>query len=366
MKKQHLILLFSALTLTSLVGCNKKQYDKTPLTFKNMSLTDVITLESEVDFVDKVENDNFLVVANADATCSCWALFHNDVLVPYIKQTGVEIYFIEANKLVSSYYGLPINAGKTNTPVFAIYEDGKVKHSSTYNYSNTIFSSLDAFTRYVDERVILPQVEIITLDKFNELLKSKEKFLVNYGLSFCPDCKAYDRMFLKDYLKTEVKRDIPYYYLETMAEGMRMLNGDPSTPEAKLQWSLFKDNYGLSDAKNTELGYATGFVPTVQLIEGDGTDHVASLDITPIIKDMMVFQNDQVAMVDGKAKIVDSFYDGVRGTSFYGPYDSLIGEELTEDKYTVNEETGAVRLVPLSRYDIHVKFAKKFLDVYWK
>ncbi len=366
-KLKYFALAFTSSFVMLLGGCKGNSYDKVSLTFKDMSLTEMIKLETEDDVKEKIEwEENFVLVSSADKTCACWASFEQLVLNPYIEKTGVQIFYIDAENLVSGYFSLPISSSKSNTPVIGIYEDGKIKYKESYSYSNKIFSDLDAFTKYFEARVNLPTVEIISLDKFNELLKTDKKFLINYGLSICPDCKAYDRLFLKEYISKPTKRSIPYYYLETLAEGMRIKDGKYGTLEATAQWEAFKDNYGLSAVKNTEKGYSPGFVPTIQLIEGDGTDHVASEDITPIIKEMMVFQNDQATYTDGVVTITDSYYDGVRATSYLGEYESFIGNELSEEQYTYDEVKDEVKIVPLAVYEEHSKIAKIFLDKYWK
>lgn len=374
MNRKLLGFLLLATSILTLGGCScRKDPDPPParvkvdLVFKNSTVDTMIEI-NEGDILEKMDrHENYILVSSADTTCACWTVFLNDVINPYIAKTHVEIFYIDANTLDYTYYGLPIASDKSNTPVFGIYKDGHIRHKQSYSYENEVFSKLEAFEKYIEDRCNLPRVEKITLDRFQELLRSDTEFLINYGLSTCPDCVAYDINFLKDYIKTHKSVDrIPYYYIETRAEGMRLLNGVSNTDEAKAQWQAFKDNYGLSNAKNPEMGFNTGYVPTVQLIEGSSTtDYVEEGDITPLIIDMMVFQNDQLGKVDDKVVVTSSYYNGVRGSEYLGTYESLEGTVIAEGDYTYYEAYDMYVCKPMTRYEVHAPFAAKFLEYYW-
>ena len=117
----------------------------------------------------------------------------------------------------------------------------------------------------------------INLTQLNTLLKGDEKFILNWSLAVCPDCKTFDHTLLKEYLKANPKdKSTPLYIIETLSEGLRLVDGVSNSAH----WSMQKDVYGLSDTLNTEYGYATGFVPTLQVITPDGHDYVAGRAIS--------------------------------------------------------------------------------------
>ncbi len=346
MKKAFSFALLGALLFT---GCTTSNDDKVTLYYKDESLSEIIEFSGETaltDFETKLDNkDNFIMVTYADSSCSCWNNFKLYVLNPFIKDTSIPVYAIHTDLLDGNYYGLKINSAKTNTPALGIYENGKYKFGTNYTADKDIFISSAAFYKYIEKYTIKPLMTYISLEKLNTLLKGTSPFIVNWSYNVCPDCKVFDNEFIKGYLTRGFNAKVPYYLVESAL----LRNKDDASV-----WNNIKNTYGLTNVKNTKTGYLTGFVPTLQYIEPDGTDYVTSKDISPIIKDMLVFQNDKLN--EAKTLITDSFFNGERGKTYAGDYTSLIGKTLSGDREVRTKEI----------YDLHTPFASAFLNYYWK
>lgn len=361
MKKKGL-LIFGFLT-TILSGCGGKN-SKVSIYYKDMSLTTFITLDSESKLSEKIENkENFILASYSSETCSCWGQFRDSVLTPFVRESKVPVYVISKDKLVQSYHGLPYQTSGANSPIFGIYENGVYKVGTDYLKSEVPFKKLADFKVYIDRYIKYPKMTYVNLDYLNNtLLKGTTPFLINWSYAICPDCKAFDDKFMVEYLKkTKDSFKLPYYIIETESIGLRLNeSGERDTPF----WQAKKDLYGLSNALNTTYGYSTGYVPTLQIIEPNGTDYVALGDISPIISDMFVFQNESLVKEGNEVKVSESYFNGVRGIKYIGEYASEIGTVISEDDYYL-DNSGNPKLNTGARYDVNAKYAKKFLDHYW-
>ncbi|MFA5660386.1 MAG: hypothetical protein WC968_03210 [Bacilli bacterium] len=354
MKKIHGLLLLANAILLGACTPNTQDNEKVPLYYRHNELTEIIEFTDVKDVDDMItDKENFILVSYADYTCSCWGRFRDFVLNPYINETKLPIYVIATDLMGDDLKGLPINRNKTNTPVIGIFEAGKVKFSLAYNQDETVFQQLDKFTSWIERYIELPMMTYISLEELNTLLSGTTPFLLNWSYNRCPDCKALDGRMMPVYLKENtITQKIPYYIIET-AE-IRKLES----------WTDVKNTYGLSNVLNERLGYGTGYVPTLQIFHPDGSDYVTSGDVSPIMTDMLVFQNEFVEKVEGVYKVKDSYWNGVRGTTYLGTYESEIGKVI--DPSMVEETETSIRFVAGSRYELNARYAAKFLDYYWK
>lgn len=365
MKKQGLAFLLLGTFL--LTGCNKPpKMEKVQIMYKYSNLTEVINIvddenqtaleQLELKITDK---ENFVLVSYADYTCSCWSVFRDHVLRNYINTKKIPIYVIETDALGNDFKGLPIRKDLTNTPVIGIFAGGVCKYSIDYTSKSEIFIERDKFNEWMDARIKDPLMTYISLEEVNTLLKGTEPFLLNWSYSICPDCVALDKQFMPGYIETLKKAPkMPYYIIESK----------PIRDAGN--WLNVKDIYGLSDKNNTVSGYATGYVPTLQVIrpDGNGATYLANNDISPMIDDMLVFQNDQVEKVDGVYKIKDSYYNGVRATRYLGEYESEVGKVVDPSIVMETEYNGVLYtyFARGSRYELHANYATKFFDHYWR
>lgn len=190
----------------------------------------------------------------------------------------------------------------------------------------------------------------ITLTELNRKLRGKTPFLLMWTLDGCPDCYAVLHKFLPPYLDTTFKQTMPLYLIETKAWRV---------PGAEKTWESIKDTYGLSNKLNIKSGYSTGFVPSFQVIVPDGTDHVATNRVSAIIHDMFVFQNEFVTKRRFSYFISESYFNGLRATSYLGAYQSEIGKRVKGKD--VKKHNMSVR-----RYDVNAAYLGRFLDYYWR
>ncbi len=360
-------LLFLVSTTILLTGCTKpRDNEKVQIMYKYSNLTAVTTIVDDENMTAleqlelKIEDkENFILVSYADYTCSCWSVFRDHVLRNYITTTKIPIYVIETSALGNDFKGLPIRKDLTNTPVIGIFEEGKYKYGIDYTSKSEVFIERDKFNAWMSARIKEPLMTYISLSEVNTLLNGTTAFLLNWSYSICPDCVALDKNFMPNYIKGLKKVPaMPYYIIESK----------PIRDAGN--WLEVNDTYGLSDKNNATSGYATGYVPTLQIIrpDGNGATHLANKDISAVIDDMLVFQNDQVHKVDGVYKIKDSYYNGVRATRYLGTYESEVGKVVDPDIVMETEYNGVLYtyFAPGSRYELHANYATKFFDHYWK
>ncbi|MGI6735569.1 MAG: hypothetical protein ACOX3C_05280 [Bacilli bacterium] len=359
MKKRPLMFLLVGAFL--LAGCDKpRDKEKVQIMYKYSQIEEVINLTELEELKNKItDKENFVLVSYADYTCSCWSVFRDHVLRNYVQTKKIPIYVIETELLDGDYRGLPIRKDLTNTPVIGIYEEGVYKFGIDYKTKSDIFIERDKFNAWMGARIKDPLMTYITLDEVNNLISGNESFLLNWSYSICPDCVALDKKFMPNYIKSLKKAPkMPYYIIES--KPLR----DAGT------WLDSKDIYGLSDKFNETSGYATGYVPTLQIIkpDGNGATYLENGNISPLIFDMLVFQNDQLEKVGDIYKIKDSYYDGVRAKTYLGDYESEIGKVINPEDVRELEYGGQTYIVfqPGARYNLHANYATKFFDYYWR
>lgn len=334
-----------------LAGCgnnNNNANGKVTLSFGDMNLTSYITLTKDIDVQTlRDKKENFILVSYADPNCGCWGTFSESVLIPYVKETHIPIYAIYTRNIADDdFHGLPISSDKSNTPVIGIYKDGQYKVGANYFSNEHIFKKIDDFKNYMNRYITAPAAYYVSFNQLDTMLKGDDKFILYWSWKLCPDCSQFDLRFLKDYFaKNNKSRNVPFYLIET--HDVRQTD----------QWQAIKDKYGLSETFNTASGFGKGYVPTLQMINPDGTDHLSNGSIAPIIEDMFVCRNEFFSNENGVYTITDSYFNGVRGTKYLGAYETEIGKTVTAADST---ERNTIRDA------VHDDFAKKFLDFYWK
>lgn len=348
--------IWGMITLFSLVSCGGKTESKVSLYYKDDALTSISEFSDEESLKTALitKEENFILAGYGEVTCSCWQTFKHAVLNPFVSDTKIPVYAINMNLLSGNRLGLPANGD----PVVALYEKGVIKYSLAYSTNsgdNSVFTDRDGFENWLDRYATRPQMTYISFDKLNTLLLGTTPFILNWSLSVCPDCKILDGEFMPEYLrKNSVSEKLPYYIIET------------APIRANYVWADIKDMYGLTDKYNETYGFSTGFVPTLQVISPDGTDHLANGNISPIITDMLVYRNESIREENGRYYISDSYFNGVRATKYAGDYVSLIDTELDSTQVYQNSDTGAWYLKAGERVDIQNIYAEKFFNHYWK
>ena len=256
------IALFSAACLGA---CSSEE--KVDIMFGDMQATGVTTitydkLKEQVD-----SKKNFLVAVQYNDTCSCWSRDAKPVLEQYVKEKHVNIYHVKLEDLDAhkNRFDIKIVSGNVS---FAIFEDGKVKQTITTDENKTL-KDYATFSSYMNSRVTLPRIYYVDLNTINSLYKKNEKNIVYFSRSTCGDCSYLETHYLKTWSKNNPGFAKKIYVLDCDQVGIRYLE-DGKTVDTE-GWQLFKHTYGLSKQNNPNYGYDNGYVPTMLLVQGDGT-----------------------------------------------------------------------------------------------
>ncbi len=335
-----------------LTGCQSTTDDRVQILEGYSNITTYESLEEYSAFSTLVESESTFIIVITNTSCSCTTTFL-PILRDYVSENQLRVYTLELDliKYQSDFFGLPITTGET--PILGIYQDGNLKHYKSYITGNATknkpFTDADAFATWMEERIIMPKIIYITKDELDAKFATNEKFVLYYGSSTCPDCAYVNVTCLKRYVRENAAKFV-IYAIDREAEGIRLKDGvvDAAT------YTEFKDNYGLSNVLNTSLGYATGFVPTFQYIEANGS---LPKDDMSVIKDMCVVYNDQYADVIGEHpfQITRTYFDGTRPLGYLDKVeiDNIMG--LYMDDAEDMHEAWAV---------YHEPFLQAFFDTY--
>ncbi len=345
MKKSVLFLLpFMIIPFATSCG----NYRKINLAYGQMidnQLTDI----SYSSLASMIEDKKTFVLTVAPITpgCACWAHF-KVILQSYISKNHITVYtingkeFYNAESKLMDTFGLTILSGNET---FAIFENGKLRQHRVYNEKDMIFKQEKDFEKYMEEVVNLPKAFEINLTQLDSIYASGKEAVIYFARNNCSDCGYVDTHYLRQYIKENASMN-NMYILDCEALGIRVYdNNNQLTPESKVAWQNFKDKYGLSNAVNTELGYNTGYVPTFQLIKGNGVSYGTS------VLSMSVAFNDTISEVDGKYVVTDSYYTTERA------------EKLS---YTAKVDTKVLKGLELTADDVNViEIGSNFKYIYW-
>lgn len=313
-----------------------------------------------------LEKQSFLLMVHNDGGigCSCYADWHDDVLVPYLKQHNLLLYWIDYNDIVDEDedYGLEL---VVNHETLAIFNEGKLsyQHDNVDQESDWV-TSRQAFAEWMDARINYPKMIYVDKAIFDKKLTAKQEFTILFTQTGCPDCGYLETHFLQQYFIDN--RDSDYLYvLDTAQEGVRLLNGvagkddvDASEEEkaAYEQWVRFKEDYHLSADSIEQPGYKEGFVPTIFHYDPSGEIDGAG-----------VFYND--AIDESSWKLTDTYWTADKLNQ---PYFTYLGDEgISElmDSVTFDPpESPLAGAANIREYKhellapYHEKYAKALLD----
>ncbi len=363
MKKSVLFLLpFMIIPFATSCGGNGGKIDLTYGQMINNTLSDV-SYDSLTSLVK--DEKTFIITVAPSTNCTCWATFKN-ILYGYIAKTHVKVYTIKNTEFYNAESKLMDTFGMTvmsDRETFAIFENGKLKQHRVYDQKDYIFKQQKDFEKYMEEVVNLPKAFEINLTQLDSIYASGKEAVIYFARNNCSDCGYVDTHYLRQYIKENASMN-NMYILDCEALGIRVYDKDNQlTPESKVAWQNFKDKYGLSNAVNTELGYNTGYVPTFQLIKGNGESYGTS------ILSMSVTFNDTISEVDGKYVVTDSYYTAERAEklSYTSKVDTKVlkGLELTADDVNVIEIGSSFKYISWthkSAEKYHNPLLKAFLD----
>lgn len=290
--------------------------------YSDISTYETLTNYSEFSALVEAKENFVIVITNMSRSSTTDFL---PILNQYIQEEGIKVYMLESTLIYpeAEHYGLPIRTA--DTPIIGIYENGVLVYHKAYvtgeAEQNKPFTNFDAFKAWFEDKIILPAFIYITRAELDAKFAGTGKFIIYYGRETCPDCTYLIATFLKSYITAHpgMKK---IYALDVQTTGLY----DPNNRTSPT-WVAFKDNYGMSNVINTALGYSTGFVPTFQYIEANGS--LPENDMS-VIKDMAVVYNDAYKKTDDATspyQITQSYYDGTRPLGYTNI--NILGKHLT-------------------------------------
>ncbi|MHB9098486.1 MAG: hypothetical protein ACYC5X_11780 [Syntrophales bacterium] len=314
------LVILSACGGSSSVSPNDK---KVNLITGYSDITTYETLANYSKFSALVEAEETFVIIITNMSRSSTTVFL-PILNQYIQEEGIKVYLLESTLIYpkAEHYGLPIRTA--DTPIIGIYENGVLAYHKAYvtgeAEQNKPFTSFDAFKAWLEDKIILPTFIYITKAELDAKFAGTGKFIIYYGRTTCPDCTYLIATFLKSYITAHPSMK-KIYALDVQTVGLY----DPNNRTSPT-WEAFKANYGMSNVINTALGYSTGFVPTFQYIEANGS--LPENDMS-VIKDMAVVYNDAYKTDDATSpyQITRSYYDGTRPLGYTNI--NILGKNLT-------------------------------------
>ena len=318
--QRSLIVATTILSTLSLASCKKPvvidlAYGSIENSLKEIDYTQLTTMVND-------EDSFILAITSSSLGCGCWSTFKNNILLPYQNENHVLVYYInhqefyDASQKLMNTYGLTI----TQDPGFALFNKGELKYSETYSSKNFIFSKMEYFKEYMQDKVKLPNTFYLSKEQLDNFYKGNEEFTVMFSRNNCGDCKYVLKNYLLEFALNNKKSEKPLYILEcedvevTVGYNtvkLREYDAEGNLTEASsTRWANFKNEYGLSNVNNPTFGYDAGSVPTFIHVQPDGTNKTGS-----VIKDQAVYFNDAVSQVDGKYVVTNSYYTNERAAN---------------------------------------------------
>lgn len=295
--KKILLSLIALLTL-SCISCSPP-VEKTRLTYGSYIAQDDATNGYMIDYESlnkRIQYDETMLVAiypGVNSTCGCWQSF-KDTIERFVDEYHYKIYCL-------NYYDIydrtdvPYDFIKfDDRPTFHIISNKQIIYKLDYKDDDSPFHSHTVLKGVVDSYVNAPimyEIDDASIDD----KRNEEKSRIFYLRSTCGDCNYVIPNVLIPYFNNKETNEKLYVY------DLDPLRNDTTNPDA---YQNFKDNYGLSNAINTQFGYGVGYIPTFQYLE-NGT-----------IKSQCVYFNDTIGKrEDGSYYIADSYYTNERLSS---------------------------------------------------
>ncbi len=261
----------------------------------------------------------FLVVRGSSETCRCWMNVREN-LTHYMKKKNLLTYYLtlnddfEINGKERDYKGLNLKKGEQT---IAIFENGTLKQQMNLTEESEYSKNYDKFETYLDARLKVGNVLYINKKQLDTLYEKGDGapfFVVGFTRSSCPDCTYINHHRLKEIASSEEYR--VSYLFDCDTEGVRLYKGEEAkangSENAKIayqNWITFKNDHGLSNVKNKELGYEEGYVPT-------WTKNHPGLAKIESIKDMFVWGNDSIIKNGETYEVGTTYFDGSREHEF--------------------------------------------------
>ena len=357
MKKKIAFLPLLILSTISSTSCSVSSNKFNPTfgseidtTFTNLSYSE---LYKKVN-----DHENMIVVTypGKDTHCSCWKTMENVLLPKLAKETEYLVYAVDAFEIDRSTdkFSLVVDLA---SPSIVFFKEGKKYDQYVYSIRNTqdFFKKYDALVKLLEDKTSKPQYIYTDVQGIKNGIKNEEEYIIQYTYSSCPDCSYCLPNVMYPYLsKNKLSNQIHIVDLEK--EENFLTEGKIDSKNA--EYISFKKEMGLSKEGNSDFGYNTGYVPTIQYYK-NGTLTSAS-----------VFFNDTIEEVNGVYKITSSFYSQERLSKL--EYASnvtnnvLEGLEIPLSDLTIYEEYNYIAWNQDAASAYHKPLLEAFLNKYAK
>lgn len=331
--KKSFYLVLGAICLASLTSCGGDN-SKAVLSFgqEYSNVEEVYSMDKDStynNFKYATQNkESFVAIIYNSYTCSCYVDLRLSTR-DYLLNNQIDIFTANANIFDGQTEKFGINLPNSSSfPTICLFKKGKLTKQINYSRDNSIFTKSESFEALIEENFFLPKIIHTNFDELVTKFEENEEFLIYYRQESCSDCAAFSQRFVQNYLNEN--------YSNLNNTKFYMVDKDWDVEDVSKDWVNYKNQFGLSN-ENNDIGYATGFVPTVQKIVNGNFDG------------MMVYLNDKI--VD---KVVTRTYYTEEIISKQN-YLKEAGVESFLNK-TVNNENDI--------FEYHNKNAKLFFDYY--
>lgn len=268
MRKNIALLSLCLLALPFINSCGQENFSTVQLSYGRVynNANEIYKTENDItyNFFDICANseESFILIVYNDKRCSCYVDF-KEISRNYLFEHNINTLTIDVSLLTgNNLYGYTIPSAM-NYPSLAIFKNGRcVKQVDYKSGTDSIFNTTSKFTTFMDESVIPSKLNYISQTKLDTLISQNAEFMICFKRTTCGDCQDYSKLVLKQYANTTNSYAVKsnYFYLFDQNTELKDISDS--------EWITFKDNYGLSDVNNTELGYSRGYVPTIQARRG--------------------------------------------------------------------------------------------------
>lgn len=251
-----------------------------------------------------------LVVVGSSDGCSCWSVFRNNVLVPYMKENNLQVFLIRANALQAGadHYGLSIYSSSQNV---AIFKEGKVAYQHEQVEGQAFSDDYSTFASWMDSRLRFSPMLEVNNSQLDALYTGKylgatsqtlQQFTILFSFFDCRDCQYLDSSLLRSYNASHDNLET-YYMIDVGVNGICWNKAATD----KVKWPAWKLKYGLTS--DNEAGYNTGYVPT--LFNVQCTD--AGTKVGDVIEGAATVYNDTVTKAaDNSCTLTDTYFTEAR------------------------------------------------------
>ena len=332
MKKLLFLLPLLALSSLGISGCKSDR--KARITYGTLVDEGVTELLYSALKNKVANNENMLVAVWQDSglPCGCWTTFKS-VLEEYVKTYKTKIYTIARSQFSDGddTFGLTI-LNDTTAPTFALIKNGKKTNEFIYSNDNKpMFTKLDSLRTAITKIARDPQYMLVDQTYLDNALftEKKDKVIIHYIWSFCPDCLYCFPNVMVPYSENN-QFDTKVWIIDLGVKGILLDENNNFIGTGIETYVSFLKEHKMSAAGDERFGYDRGFVPTTQIWEKGR------------LVDATTFFNDTIELKDDKYIVTKSFYSEERIKNINYVANSLEGKEIPEADVvkTLNKNTG--------------------------